>query len=131
MSFSVRPVHVSRELSLVALRRLSVVGMKSAACKYWASSGFEFCSRMLFTTFSDYCGPRGTSHIPVFLFLFPLVIYSPLFWMDIYFLSSVIVHPSSHKTPNNINGAVCIFGEMCIYLVCLLINGSWSVALVV
>ena len=116
---------------LVALRILAVVEMKSAACKYWASSGFEFFSRMLFTTFSDYCGPRGTSHIPVFLFLVPLVISSPFFWMIISCLYSVMVHPSSHKTHNNINGAVCISGEMCIYLVCLLRNGSWSLAIFV
>ena len=91
--FSVRPGQVFRKPCLIALRRLDVVGMKSAACKYWASSDCEVCARMLFTTFFDFFGPRGTSHIPVFLFLVPLVINSSLFWMDITCLSSVMVHP--------------------------------------
>ena len=41
MSFSVRPGHIFRKPCLIALRRLAVVGLKSSACKYWASSGFE------------------------------------------------------------------------------------------
>ena len=45
------------------------------------------------------------------------------------YLSSVMVHPSSHKTPNYINGAVCIFGKMWICLACFLRPGSWSVAI--
>ena len=110
ISFSVRPVQVFRKPCLISLRRLAVVGLKSAACKYLASSGFEVCARMLFTTFSDCCGPRGTSHISVFLFLIPFILPSPFLWMDIACLSSVMVHPSSHKTPNDINGDVCILG---------------------
>ena len=31
--------------------------------------------------------------------------------MDIAFLYNVTVHPSSHRTPNDINGAVYIFGK--------------------
>ena len=42
-----------------------------------------------------------------------------------------MMHPSSHKTPNDINGAVYIFGKMWIYLACLLRPGSWSVAIFV
>ena len=82
MIFSVRPVQVFRKLCLIAFRRIAVVGLKSDACKYWDSSGFEVCARMLFTKFSDFFGPRGTSQIPVFLFLVPLIIYSPLFCID-------------------------------------------------
>ena len=93
MSFSVRPGQVFRKPCFIALRRLDVVGLKTAACKYWASSSFEVCVRMLFTTFIDFCGPRGTSHIPVFFILVPKSC-----------LSSVMVHPSSHRTPNDING---------------------------
>ena len=33
------------------------------------------------------------------------------------------------KTPNDISGAVFIFGEMCIFLACFLRSGSWSVAM--
>ena len=44
----------------------------------------------------------------------------PLFWTDISYLSSVMVHPSSHNTPNEINVSVFIFGKMCICLACLL-----------
>ena len=131
MSFSVRPVQVLRKPFLIALRRLAIVGLKSAACKYWDSSGFEVCARMLFTNFSDCCYPRGTLHIPVFLFLVPLIIYSPLFWMEISCLSCVMVHPPSHRNPNDMNGAVCIFGKMWICLNCFLRPGSWSVAMCV
>ena len=37
-----------------------------------------------------------------------------------------MVHPSSHKTLNDINGAVFIFGKMWILLACLFRPGSWS-----
>ena len=86
---------------------------------------------MLCTTFFYFCVPRGTSHSPVFLFLVPLIVSYPLLWMDISCLSSVVVHPSSHKTPNYINGAVCIFGKMWICLAWLLRPGIWSVAMCV
>ena len=39
-----------------------------------------------------------------------------------------MVNPSSHKTPNDINGAIFIFGKMWICLACLLRLGIWSVA---
>ena len=42
-----------------------------------------------------------------------------------------MVHQSSQKSLNDINGAVCIFGKMWICLACLLIPGSWSVAICV
>ena len=126
MSFFMRHVQVFRKPFLVALITLAAFGLKSSACKYWASYGCEFCDRMLFTTFSDCCVPRLTYHIPVFLFLIPLIIYFPLFWIEIYCLSSVMVYPSS---PNDINGAVCIFGKMWIYLYCFLIPSIWSVAI--
>ena len=77
ISFSVRHGQVFRKPFLITLRRLYVVGLKIAACKYFASYGFEVCDRILLTKFPDCCGPRGTSHIPVFLFLVPLIIYSP------------------------------------------------------
>ena len=124
ISFSVRPGQVLRKPCLISLRILALVGSKSAACKYCDSSGFEVCARTLFTSFSYCFGPRGTSHIPVFLFLVPLNISSPFFWIDISCLSSVMVHPSSHKTTKDINGDVCIFWEMWIYFACLLRPGS-------
>ena len=129
--FYVRPGQVFRKPCLVALRILAVVGLKSDACKYWDSSGFEVCARMLFTILSDCYVPRGTSHIPAFLFLVPFIISSPLFWMDIYFLSIVMVHPSSHKNPNDIHGDVYIFGKMWICLACLLRRGSCSFSICV
>ena len=46
-----------------------------------------------------------------------------------YYLSSVVVHPSSHMTHNYISGAVFIFGEMWICLACLLRPGICSVAM--
>ena len=122
--FSVRPSQVFRKPCIISLRGLAVVGLNSAAYKYLASSGFEVCARMLFTNFSDFCGPRGTSYIPVLLFLVPLIISSPFFYMYIPFFSSVMVHPSSHNTPNNLNEAVCIFGKMWICLASLIRPGS-------
>ena len=92
--FYVKLGHIFRKPCLIALSGLALVGLKSDACKYWSSSGFEVYARMLYTTFSGSCVPRGTSHIPVFLFLVPLVIYSPFFWMYITCLSSVMVNPS-------------------------------------
>ena len=131
ISFSLRPGQVFRKPCLIALRILDIVGPKSAACKYWASYGFEVCTRMLFTTFSDCCGPRGIFHIPVFLSLVPLIIYFPFFWIEIACLSNVMVHPASHKTPNDINGDVFIFGKMWICLAILLRPDSFSVAMCV
>ena len=129
--FSVMPGHVFSKPCLISLRILSVVGLNSAACKYWVSYGFEICARMLLTTFSYFCGSRGTSHIPVFLFLVPFIISSPFSWIDISFLSSMMVHPSSHKTLNNINWAVWILVKFWIYLACSLRPGSWSVTICV
>ena len=51
--------------------------------------------------------------------------------MDIACLSRVMVHPSSHKTPNNINGAVLIFGKMWIYFASLIRLGSLIFAICV
>ena len=114
---------------MVALERLAVVALKSAACKYWASSGSEVFARILFTIFYDCCELRGTFHIPVFLFMVPLIIYHPFFWIGISCLSSEMVHPSSHKSTNYINGSVCILGKMWICIACLLISGRWSVSI--
>ena len=58
MSFSVRPVHFFRKPCLIALRRLAVVGLKSAACKYWASSGLEVCAIIFYHIFLLFC-PQG------------------------------------------------------------------------
>ena len=112
-------------------KRLAIVGLKSAACKYWASSGFWVCVRMLLTEFSDCCIPMGTSHITVVLFLVTLIISSPWFWIYIACLSSVTVNPSSHKTTNDIDGAVWIFGKIWICLAGLIRPGIWSVAICV
>ena len=65
---------------------------------------------MLFTTTSDCCISRGTYHIPVCLFLVPSI-FIVHFGTKISSLSSVMVHPSSHKTPNDISGDVLIFGK--------------------
>ena len=40
-----------------------------------------------------------------------------------------MMHPSSHKTPNDIIGAVLIFGKMWICLAYFLRPGEWSVAI--
>ena len=97
ISFLVRPGHIFRKPCLIALRRLDVSGMKGAACRYYDNSGIELCNRMLFTTFSYCCVSRGSSQIPVFFFLVPLIIYFPFFWIGISCLSIVMVNPLSHK----------------------------------
>ena len=105
-----RSGQVFRKPFFISLRRLAAVGMKSVVLRYCASSGLVALARILFATTSDCCVSRVTSHITVFLFLAPFIICCPFFWTDISCLSSVMVHPSSHKTPNNISGAVFIFG---------------------
>ena len=94
VSFFVIPGQVFRKPCLIALRRLALVGINSVACKYWDGYGFEVYVVMFFTTFCDWCRPRGASHIPVLLFLVPLIVSSPFFWVEIYCLYSVVVHPS-------------------------------------
>ena len=125
--FSVRPGHVFRKPCLIALGLLAVVGPNIAECKYRASCGLDVCDIMLFTTVSDCWFSRGTSRIPVILFLAALIISFPLSWTGVSYLSSVVVHPSSHKTPNDINGAVFVFGTMWNCLAWLLRPVSWSV----
>ena len=129
--FYVIPEQVFRKPCLIALIILSAVVLKIPAYKNWVCSGFEVCSIMLFTTFSDCCGPIGTYHIDVFLFLVPLIVSSPFFWMDIYCLYRVMLHPSSYKTTNYINGVVYIFGKIWICLACFLRPGILSVAICV
>ena len=65
MRFSVRPDKVLSKPCLFSFRRLAVVGLKSATCNYCAIYGLFVWARMLFTTVSDCCVSRGTSHIPV------------------------------------------------------------------
>ena len=112
-----------QENLFIDLRRLYVVGLKSAACSYCDSSSSYVCARMLFVTVSDCCVSRVTYHITFFLFLVPLIIYCRFFCTDISCLSSVMVHPSSHTTHNDISGNVFIYGKCgsvslaCLYLV--------------
>ena len=129
MSFYVRPVQVLRKPCFIALRRLDFVGLKSSAWRYCASSNFVVWDRMLFATMSYCCFSGGPSQIPVCLFLVPFMIRFPFLGAGISCLSSVMVHPSSHKTPNEISGFIFIFGIMWICLACLLRPGSWSVAI--
>ena len=71
---------------------------------------------MLFTAVSDCFVSRVTSHAPVCLLLVPFNNYFSLFWADKPCLYSLIVHPLSHKNPNDISGSVFIFGKMWIFL---------------
>ena len=110
IGFSVRSGHVFSKDFFIALKRLVVVGLRSAACRYCDSSGLDVCTRILFVADSDCCVSRGTYHIPFFLFLVTLIIYFPFFWTNISCLSSVVVHPLSHKTPTGISEVVFISG---------------------
>ena len=129
VSFYVITGQVFREPFFIALSRLADVGMKSDAWRYCASSGLVVWSRMLFARTSDFVVSKGNSHIPVCLFLVPFIIFCPFFLTDISYFSSVMVHLSSHKTPNDISGAIFIFGEIIIWLACFLGTGIWSVSI--
>ena len=63
--FSLGPVQVFRKLCLIAFRRIAVVGLKSDACKYWDSSGFEVCARMFLPHFLIVVDP---GELPTFLY---------------------------------------------------------------
>ena len=106
MSSSVRPFQVLRKPCLIALVRFAIVGMKSAARRYCHISGLGVWTIMLFATIYYCCFYRVTYHIPVCLFLLIFIIICPLFWNDISCLSSVMLHQSSHKTPNDISEGV-------------------------
>ena len=129
ISFSVRPGHIFKKSYFISLGRFYVVGLKSVACRYCDSSRLYGCTRMLFVASSYSCVFRGNYHIPYLLFLVYLFIYCCLFWNDISCLSSVMVNPSSHKTPNYISGDVLIIGKRFICLTLLLRSDSWSVAM--
>ena len=89
MIFYVRPGQVFRKHFLIALRRLAVVGMKSAARRYCTSYDLVVWDRMLFATTSDCFVSRRTSHIPFCLFLVTFIISCPFLWNEISFLSRV------------------------------------------
>ena len=103
---SVRPDQVLRKSSSIALMMIAVVRLKSVSCIYCDSSGLVAWSSMVFATYTCCCVSRGNSHIPIFLFLVNFIIFGPFFLTEIYCLSSVMVHPSSHKNPNDISGAI-------------------------
>ena len=130
-SFPMRPGQVFRKPCLIAFRILAVVELKSAACKYLSSCGFDVYARMLFTTFYDFCGPRGTSHIPIFWFLVPFYYLFSIFIDEHWYCCLVWCCIHHHKTPDDINAAVCIFWGMRICLASLIRPGSWSVAICV
>ena len=77
MIFYLRHGQVISKPCLIALSRLDVVGIKSAAWMYCVSSGLVFWSIMLFFTASDCCISRGASTILFCFFLVPFIIYFP------------------------------------------------------
>ena len=84
---------------------------------------------MLFYAYSDCFVYKGTYHIPVCLFLVTFIISCTFFGTRIPCLSSVVLHPSSHKAPDDISGDVFIFGKFWICVACLNRPGGWSVAM--
>ena len=104
------PDQLLRKPCFTAFRRIDVVRLKSAAFRYCDSYGLYVWARMLFVTASDCCVSRVTYHIPVFLVLVPLIVSCPFSWTYISCLSIFMVHPSSHKTPNDVSGDVFICG---------------------
>ena len=116
-----------QELCLIALSRLAVVELKSAAWRNCDSYGLVVWDRKSFVAASECCVSRGTSPISFCLFLVPFIIPYTFIWTDISCLSSVMVHQSSYNNPNDISGAIFIYGEILIWLAFLLRPGIWSV----
>ena len=85
---SVSPGQVLRKPSFVDLRRFGVVGIKSEACGYCASYVLVVWSRMLVAEISDCCVSRVTFHIPVFLFLVPLIIF--VYYFGLKFIAFIV-----------------------------------------
>ena len=107
---SVTPGHVLRKTWLI-LRTLLFVEIRSAAWKYFVNYGLVVWDIMLFTVNFYFCVSSGTSCITVCLLLLPLNIWCPLFWTVLLCWSSVMVHPSSHRTHRYMSGAVLIVGK--------------------
>ena len=123
---SVRPIHILRKTFLIDTRRSVFVGINSPALNYCVNCGLVLWARMLFTTGFDCFVIRWTSHFPVCLFLVPFKICFPLFWTVISCWSGVVVHTSSHRTPNNMSGVVLILVEMWVCLAFIVRPGSYS-----
>ena len=111
MKFSVRPVQVLRKTFLIALRRLDVVGLKlrhggTVPVMVWFSG-----TELYLKPFLIFVSQGG---LPAFLFACScfLLLFVVHFFNYISCLSSVMVCPSSYKTPNDISGAVFVFGEI-------------------
>ena len=90
------------------------------SCYCWAE---KFCMNLLCKFLSSCLGQSVICHklwllclqrkflYSSLIFLVPFIISCPSFWTDISFLSSVMVHPSSHETPNDISVAIFTFGK--------------------
>ena len=128
MIFSVRLGQLFRKPCLIGLRRIGAIGLKSDAWVYCSSSGLVVWGIMLFYTNSDCCVSMVTSHITVCLFLVHFIICCT-FFTDISCFYIMMVHPSSHRTPNDISASVLIFEDIWICLACFLRTGIWSVAI--
>ena len=112
-----------RNTYLVKSGSLVLVGMNIAAWQYLAGSVLVAWSITFFTiaVVSYLCSvfDLGNYYMPVWLLLYTLNIFCPLFWTSVYFCSSVMVQPSSHRTINCMGGAVLISVKMWIFLASL------------
>ena len=129
MGFSVRPGQVFRKTCLISLRRLSDVGAEKfrmeILLQFWFSClGQNVICHNFWLLYIHGNFPHYSLLVSGYFYYF-----LSIFWTDISCFYSVMVHPSSHKTPNDINGSVLIFGLMWICLACLLSPGSWIVAI--
>ena len=122
------PGHVLTNTCLISLMRLVTDELKIAAWKYFANSGLIVWDRILFTVVFDCCVISGTSQFPVCLFIVTLNIFCPIFCNIIFCWPSVMVHPSSHRTPYDISGEVLIVGKIWIRLAYIVRPGGWNVA---
>ena len=87
MIFSMGTFQVFSKPGLISLKKLATVGLKSAAWRYCASYWLVVWYIMLFSTNSDCCVDRGTSHISVCLIIVPFIFFP---FLGLKFLASLM-----------------------------------------
>ena len=108
---------------------LSVSNLILTFQTYWIDSSNK-SSRVIYKTLFHRlsCLLSWTFNIPV-CFSWCLLLFVVHFLTVISCWSSVMIHPSPHKTPNAISRAVIIFGIIWICLAFFIRPGIWSVAI--
>ena len=94
INHSVRPGHVLRKPSLIALRGLVISGLKSVSCQYCASSSLVVWDRILFGTIFIVMYPVELSTLLLFVtgtFYYLLLIILDCHFLLVYFDGTYII----------------------------------------